>query len=46
MKKFVLSCLAAGLSLSAAAQTVAPAIPYDKEVEQQVEKLMKKMTLY
>ena len=45
MKKLILSCLTAGLTLSALSQTTAPAIPSDPKVEQQVEKLLKKMTL-
>ena len=46
MKKFLLSCLAAGTVLTAAAQqTVAPAIPRDEKIEQRVEEILKKMTL-
>ena len=45
MKKFLLTCLAAGTLASAAAQTVAPAIPRDEKIEQNVEALLKKMTL-
>ncbi|NDV95921.1 beta-glucosidase [Dysgonomonas sp. 521] len=46
MKRILLSFLAAGSILAATAQTtVAPAIPRDEKIEQQVEALLKKMTL-
>ncbi len=45
MKKFILTCMAAGTVLSAAAQTVAPAIPRDEKIEQRVEEILKGMTL-
>ena len=44
MKKFLLTCVAAGTVLSAAAQ-VAPAIPRDEKIEQRVEEILGKMTL-
>ena len=40
-----MTCLAAGAVLSAAAQTVAPAIPRDEKIEQRVEEILGKMTL-
>ena len=45
MKRLLLSCVAAGTLLTATAQTVAPAIPRDEKIEQNVEALLKKMTL-
>lgn len=43
MKRILLSFLAAGSILAATAQTtVAPAIPRDEKIEQQVEALLKK----
>lgn len=45
MKKLLLTCLAAGTLISATAQTVAPAIPRDEKIEQNVEALLQKMTL-
>ena len=45
MKKFLLTCVAAGAVLSAAAQAVAPAIPRDEKIEQRVEEILGKMTL-
>lgn len=45
-KKLLFSFALAGTLLSASAQTpVAPAIPVDKKMEQNIEKLLKKMTL-
>ena len=46
-KKLILSLALSGLVLTAAAQTatVAPAIPRDEKIEQQIETLLKKMTL-
>lgn len=45
-KKLILSLALSGLVLTAAAQTtVAPAIPRDGKIEQQIETLLKKMTL-
>ena len=45
MKKFLMTCVAAGAVLSAAAQAVAPAIPRDEKIEQRVEEILGKMTL-
>ena len=45
MKKFLMTCMAAGTLLSATAQTVAPAIPRDEKIEQRVEEILGKMTL-
>ena len=45
MKKFLFSLLAAGSILTTSAQTVKTAIPRDPKIEQQVETLLKKMTL-
>ena len=45
-KKLILSLALSGLVLTATAQTtVAPAIPRDEKIEQQIETLLKKMTL-
>lgn len=45
-KKLILSLALSGLVLTATAQTtVAPAIPRDEKIEQQIEALLKKMTL-
>lgn len=45
-KKLILSLALTGLVLTATAQTkVAPAIPRDEKIEQQIETLLKKMTL-
>lgn len=45
-KKLILSFALTGLVLTATAQTkVAPAIPRDEKIEQQIETLLKKMTL-
>jgi hypothetical protein len=45
-KKLILSLALSGLVLTAMAQTtVAPAIPRDEKIEQQIETLLKKMTL-
>lgn len=45
-KKLLFSCALAGALTSASAQIpVAPAIPADKKIEQNIEKLLKKMTL-
>lgn len=45
-KKLILSLALSGLVLTATAQTkVAPAIPKDEKIEQQIETLLKKMTL-
>ncbi|ADV42547.1 glycoside hydrolase family 3 N-terminal domain-containing protein [Bacteroides helcogenes] len=45
-KKLILSLALSGLVLTTAAQTkVTPAIPQDAKMEQQIEKLLKKMTL-
>ncbi len=45
-KKLILSFALTGLVLTATAQTkVAPAIPRDEKIEQQIEALLKKMTL-
>ena len=40
MKKFLMTCMAAGTLLSATAQTVAPAIPRDEKIEQRVEEIL------
>ena len=45
MKKILFSLLAAGSILTASAQTLNPAIPRDPKIEQQIETLLKKMTL-
>lgn len=45
-KKLILSLALSGFMLSTAAQTtVAPAIPRNEKIEQQIETLLKKMTL-
>ena len=45
-KKLILSLALSGLVLASTAQTtVAPAIPRDEKIEQQIETLLKKMTL-
>ena len=45
-KKLILSLALSGLVLTSTAQTtVAPAIPRDEKIEQQIETLLKKMTL-
>ena len=45
-KKLILSLALSGLVLTATAQTtIAPAIPRDEKIEQQIETLLKKMTL-
>lgn len=45
-KKMILSLALSGLMLTAVAQTsVAPAIPRDEQIERQVERLLRKMTL-
>ncbi len=46
MKRKLLSFIAAGMLLGASAQTpVQPAIPQDRDIEQKIETLLKKMTL-
>lgn len=46
MKRFLFSLLASGTVLAATAQsTISPAIPRNEKIEQQVETLLKKMTL-
>jgi len=45
MKKLLFSLLAAGSLLTASAQNITPAIPKDPKIEQQVEAMLKKMTL-
>lgn len=43
-KKLILSLALSGLVLTTMAQNVAPSIPHDEKIEQQIESLLKKMT--